>query len=227
MPFRETCAPLRRRAAVAAALVGAALALGGPVQAASANSETPAENTEEVPHALRDLIDDSTYQGMSSPARERFRDMAKWPDPYILVDKPNATGYVIGADHRIQAKFPVLLGRVRGDHPNTVNVRVDSPSSQGATTPAGVFRLSRKQLTDRDLEEYNDNIFRLEGPGAGGNSIHETWRGELGMREQALATPTPEDNRVSWGCVNVSRDIFESHVKQLPSGTLVWITPES
>ena len=62
---------------------------------------------------------------------------------------------------------------------------------------------------------------------AGGNSIHETWRGELHSREHALATPTPEDNRVSWGCVNVSEANFETHVKQLPSGTLVWITPEA
>jgi hypothetical protein len=176
---------------------------------------------------LRDLIDDGTYQGMSSPARECLRDMANWPEPYILIDKPNATGYVIGADHRIQAKFPVLLGRERGDQPNTVNVRVDSPSSPGATTPSGMFRLSRARLTEKDFSEYNDNIFRLEGPGAGGNALHETWRGELHSREQALATPTPEDNRVSWGCVNISRAIFETHVKQLPSGTIVWITPET
>ena len=133
----------------------------------------------------------------------------------------------VDADHRIQAKFPVLLGRIRGDEPNTVNVTIDSPDSPGATTPAGMFRLSRERLTEKDFEQYNQNIVRQEGTGAGGNCIHETWRGDLSSREQALATPTPEDNRISWGCVNVSKDIFEMYVKPLPSGTLVWITPES
>jgi len=181
----------------------------------------------EVPPSLRSLVDDSTYESMSPPARERFADMANWSEPYILIDKGNATGYVIGADHHIQAKFPVLLGRVRGDQPNSVNVMLDSLDSPGATTPAGMFRLSRARLTERDIKEYNDNIFRLEGPGAGGNSIHETWQGELSSREQALATPTPEDNRISSGCVNISRAVFEAQVKRLPSGTIVWITPET
>lgn len=200
---------------------------GSHAQTTGALNGTPSASTAEIPDSLRDLIDDSTYQGMSPPARERFEEMAEWPEPYVLIDKPNATGYIIGADHRVQATFPVLLGRERGDQPNTVNVKIDSPSARGATTPAGMFRLSRERLTEKDFEEYNDNIFRLEGPGTGGNSIHETWRGELTSREHALATPTPEDNRVSWGCVNISKGVFETHVKQLPSGTVVWITPET
>jgi hypothetical protein len=220
-------APLRRRAAIAAALVGATLGLGGQEGTTGAARGTPAASTLEVPPSLRNLVDDSTYQGMSPPARERFEDMANSSEPYILIDKANATGYVVGADHRIQAKFPVLLGRVRGDQPNTVNVKFDSIDSPGATTPAGMFRLSRAKLTEQDIEEYNDNIFRLEGPGTGGNCIHETWQAELDSREQALATPTTEDNRVSWGCVNISKAVFEAHVKQLPSGTIVWITPET
>lgn len=219
--------PLWRRTAVVAAFVGATLGLGGPQQTTGATDGTTSASTAEIPDSLRDLIEDSTYQGMSPPARKRLEEMVEWPEPYILIDKPNATGYVIGADHRIQATFPVLLGRERGDQPNTVNVKIDSPVSPGATTPAGMFRLSRAKLTEKDFEEYNDNIFRLDGPGAGGNSIHETWRGELTSREQALATPTPEDNRVSWGCVNISKAVFETHVKQLPSGTVVWITPEA
>jgi lipoprotein-anchoring transpeptidase ErfK/SrfK len=226
-PASSRRALLWRRAAVAAALVGATLGLDSPPERASATSGTNSASTVEVPPSLHNLVDDITYQGMSSTARERFKDMATWHEPYILIDKPNATGYVIGADHRIQAIFPVLLGRERGEQPNIVNVKVDAPGSRGATTPAGMFRLSRARLTEEDLREYNDNILRLEGPGTGGNCIHETWQVELSSREHALATPTPEDNRVSAGCVNVSRAIFETHVKPLPSGTRVWITPDT
>jgi hypothetical protein len=47
-------------------------------------------------------------------------------------------------------------------------------------------------------------------------------------RLQRLATPTPLDNRISYGCINVPKKFFDSIVQPAFTGTsgIVYILPE-
>jgi hypothetical protein len=47
-------------------------------------------------------------------------------------------------------------------------------------------------------------------------------------RLQRLATPTPLDNRISYGCINVPKNFFEHVVQSAFAGTngIVYILPE-
>jgi hypothetical protein len=47
-------------------------------------------------------------------------------------------------------------------------------------------------------------------------------------REERLATPTVEDNRVSYGCINVPTAFFEASVRPLLGRrTIVYVLPET
>jgi hypothetical protein len=48
-------------------------------------------------------------------------------------------------------------------------------------------------------------------------------------RAQRLATPTPLDNRISYGCINVPAKFFENVVRPVFSGTngIVYVLPET
>ncbi len=48
-------------------------------------------------------------------------------------------------------------------------------------------------------------------------------------RAQRLATPTPLDNRISYGCINVPAKFFENVVRPAFAGTngIVYVLPES
>ncbi len=48
-------------------------------------------------------------------------------------------------------------------------------------------------------------------------------------RLERLATPTPNDNRISYGCINVPKKFYENIVAPAFSGTdgIVYILPES
>jgi hypothetical protein len=64
----------------------------------------------------------------------------------------------------------------------------------------------------------------------GAVSMHPVIRGKPEERRaQRLATPTPLDNRISYGCINVPAKFFESIVRPAFTGTngIVYVLPET
>ena len=143
--------------------------------------------------------------------------------PFAVVDKRAARLHVFDADGRPLADTPVLLGAALGDH-SVPGVGDRSPhdiAPHERTTPAGRFVAEPgRNLRGEDVlwVSYADAV-----------SIHPVLLNNPDERRlERLASPTVEDNRVSYGCINVPTAFFEANVRPLLAArTLVYILPET
>ena len=142
--------------------------------------------------------------------------------PFAVVDKRDARIYVFDAVGRLIGASAVLLGATPGDF----SVGIDrTPSSLGAderTTPAGRFD-ARPGRNDK-----GEDIVWIDY--AASLAIHRLRPAPMPERRPArLASPTPDDNRISAGCVIVPVAFYESVVAPtLGSGrSVVYVLPET
>lgn len=162
-------------------------------------------------------------------ARELVQWIARSGDnagmPFVLVDKPAARLHVFNADASLRDSTPVLLGSAPGD--DSVAGIGDRPVEQvkphERTTPAGRFvgHLGRN-LTGEDVVwvDYGAAV-----------SMHRV-RPTLQPRErraERLASATIEDNRISYGCINVPVAFYEAHLQPIFStmSAVVYVLPEN
>ncbi|MDQ3288436.1 MAG: hypothetical protein M3Q42_09285 [Pseudomonadota bacterium] len=143
--------------------------------------------------------------------------------PYMLVDKVNARVFVFDADGDLQGVQPALLGMVRGDSSSEGigELKLAAIRPQDRTTPAGRFVAS----LDRDLRgreilwiDYDDAL-----------ALHRVAKGQPSERRaQRLESATSDDNRISYGCINVPVSFYEEVVSPAftSSGGIVYILPE-
>lgn len=144
--------------------------------------------------------------------------------PFLVVDKVQATVWVFTARGALLGNSAALLGEAIGDDTvpgigerKLANVRPDE-----RTTPAGRFAstLGRNLLGQEVLwVDYDSGV-----------SLHRIIRGQRSERRaERLATPTPDDNRVSYGCINVPAAFFNALVVPTvrKNGTIVYVLPET
>lgn len=166
------------------------------------------------------------------PASLEVRQLADWivdandspAMPFVLVDKKNAKVYVFHADGRLRATTPALLGLAVGDDavPGIGQRKLSSIRPEERTTPAGRFIASLA----RNLKGHE--ILWVDYHGA--VSLHPVVTGTpQEQRARRLASPSPLDNRISYGCINVPVDFFNTVVKPTFTGTsgVVYVLPET
>lgn len=144
--------------------------------------------------------------------------------PFMIVDKVQAKVFVFGAEGKMLGAAPALLGAARGDH--TVPGIGERPLSRvrpdERTTPAGRFVAS----LDRNLR--GEEILWIDYESA--LSLHRVIKGKpVERRAERLATSTPHDNRISYGCINVPVQFYEKVVSPAFAGTnaIVYVLPEA
>jgi hypothetical protein len=143
--------------------------------------------------------------------------------PFAIVDKTSAQVLVFGPKGELKGMAPALIGSAVGDssHAYVGEVReLSEIAPEDRTTPAGRF-----------LARY--------GPAAGGKtvlwvdpitavSLHplaETDRSE--RRHERLASPEPDDNRITFGCINVSPAFYKKVVRPaFKNRGVVYVLPE-
>jgi hypothetical protein len=144
--------------------------------------------------------------------------------PFAIVDKTDAKVFVFNADGRLRGAAPALLGLARGDHavPGIGDRALSSIRPEERTTPAGRFVAALgRNLRGKEIlwVDYESAV-----------SMHPvvSTRPEE-RRLQRLATPTPLDNRISFGCINVPAKFFEYVVRPAFTGTngIVYVLPET
>lgn len=144
--------------------------------------------------------------------------------PFAIVDKADARVFVFGADGRLRGAAPALLGLARGDDavPGIGTRALSSIRPEERTTPAGRFVAA----LDRNLR--GKEILWVDYDGA--VSMHPviTTKPEE-RRLQRLATLTPLDNRISYGCINVPAKFYDKVVRPAFTGTngIVYVLPET
>jgi hypothetical protein len=144
--------------------------------------------------------------------------------PFVIVDKTQAQVFVFDADGRLRGSAPALLGLARGDDaiPGIGNRALTSIRPEERTTPAGRFVAA----LDRNI--HGMEILWVDYDNA--ISMHPviTTKPEE-RRAERLATATPLDNRISYGCINVPVKFFENVVHAAFTGTngIVYVLPET
>jgi len=143
--------------------------------------------------------------------------------PFLIVDKVHARVFAFDADGAPRGSAAVLIGIARGDiTPAGIGQRrLADIAPADRITPAGRFISALgNDLGPKDILwiDYDAGI-----------SLHRVVRGNIADRRvQRLSSPTVEDNRITYGCINVPANFFDSVVRPLLKGSngMVYILPE-
>jgi len=143
--------------------------------------------------------------------------------PFAVVDKASAQVLVFDAQGRLKGSAPALLGSAVGDHsvPGVGDRPLAEIAPEDRTTPAGRF-----------VARY--------GPATGGKrvlwvdyetsvSLHPVLSTDREERRlERLASATPQDNRITYGCINVPADFYKKVVRPTFKGSgVVYVLPDS
>jgi hypothetical protein len=216
-----------------------------PPQAAAAEDNAQLSNLSHPLFAQKGVAAPSTIETQpvvaNHPKRANFerdrasqeaRYMADWvvdsgdnhSMPFVIVDKTDAKVFVFYADGRLHGAAPALLGLARGDEavPGIGDRELSRIRPEERTTPAGRFVAA----LGRNLR--GKEILWVDYDGA--VSMHPVVTANpKERRAQRLATPTPLDNRISYGCINVPAKFYENVVHPAFTGTngIVYVLPEN
>jgi hypothetical protein len=144
--------------------------------------------------------------------------------PFMVVDKVQAKVLMFHADGRLQGAAPALLGLARGDDsvPGIGERKMSSIRPEERTTPAGRF------VASLDRDSHGQEMLWVDYETA--ISLHRVVKGKPSeQRAQRLASATADDNRVSYGCINVPVNFYDTVVSPAFTGTngVVYILPET
>lgn len=143
--------------------------------------------------------------------------------PFVIVDKVDAEVFVFRPNGELSGAAPALLGFARGDDtvPGIGSRPLAAIKPSERTTPAGRFVAAiGADLGPQDVVwvDYDAAI-----------SLHRVVTAKPKERRlQRLATPTPSDNRISYGCINVPAKFYDAVVRPafLRDSGIVYILPE-
>jgi hypothetical protein len=143
--------------------------------------------------------------------------------PFVIVDKKNAKMFVFDAAGRLRGASAALLGLAGGDHsiPGIGQRPVSQIPPADRTTPAGRF------LSQPGRNLQGEQVIWVNY--SEGLAIHRVRPGNSReQRRERLASATPQDNRVSLGCVVVPVAFYETVVSPLlgKSHSVVYVLPE-
>lgn len=142
---------------------------------------------------------------------------------FIIVDKKNAMLYVFGANGTLRGASAVLLGAARGDDsvPGIGLRPINQIRPEERTTPAGRF------VAERGRNTQGEDIVWVDYDAA--VSMHRVRTNNAKERRlERLATPTPDDNRISYGCINIPVAFYETVVAPIFANerAIVYVLPE-
>jgi len=143
---------------------------------------------------------------------------------FFIIDKLGARLHAFDADGRLVSMTPVLVGYAPGDDsaPGIGDRALDEVRPEERTTPAGRFlsELGRNSLGDTVVWVDHDN----------GVSMHVV-RAHVASerRHERIATPGTDDNRISFGCINVPIAFFDGFVSPVFERTraFVYVMPDT
>jgi hypothetical protein len=174
------------------------------------------------------LVADFSNEEVSAEARK----MANWVMasrdhrgmPFVIVDKPHVRVFVFRADGTLDGATPALMGSAVGDDSvHGIGEReMSAILPHERTTPAGRF------VTQPGLNSFGEDIVWVDYDAA--VSMHRVRAKEPRERRlERLASPTPDDNRISFGCINLPVAFYEDVVRPALGSRrgVVYILPET
>ena len=144
--------------------------------------------------------------------------------PFAVIDKTAATVNLYDASGKLMAASPVLLGQAKGDAsvPGIGERPMQDIAPHERTTPAGRFVSEPGKNLAGETVVWIDYDAAVSMHRLRPSSPHE-------KRPERMATVTPSDNRITYGCVNVPAEFYDRWV--LPSlgktAGVVYVLPET
>lgn len=141
--------------------------------------------------------------------------------PFAIIDKAAAQILVFGPDGRLRGAAPGLIGSAIGDH-----------------TVEGIAGLALRDIPPKDRTTPAGRFVSGFGPSIGaGRTLWVDYDSAVALhalsdvpgenRAERLASPSPDDNRITNGCINVSPEFFEAVVSPtFQAGGLFYVLPE-
>ena len=168
---------------------------------------------------------------LGEPASEAARGVADWVVasgdnqrlPFVIVDKVQARIFVFDARGQLRGAAAALLGLAIGDDttPGIGERKLAAIRPEERTTPAGRFVAALgPELGDKEVVwvDYEAAV-----------SLHPVVTGKPKERRlQRLVSPSPSDNRISYGCINVPAAFYAQVVEPAfrAGNGIVYILPE-
>ena len=144
--------------------------------------------------------------------------------PFIVIDKMAATLFLFDPEGELLGATPALLGVANGDDsvPGIGDRELSAISPEERTTPAGRFLARYGTATGGRTVLWVDYSTSL--------ALHAVVTANRRERRlQRLRSPSPDDNRITYGCINVPapfyRNLVQPHFSE--SGGIVYILPET
>jgi hypothetical protein len=143
--------------------------------------------------------------------------------PFAIIDKAAAQILVFGGDGRLRGAASGLFGSAIGDHsaPGIAGLALREIPGRDRTTPAGRFVGGFGPSTDAGRVLWVDYDSAV--------SIHPTATGvPAERRAERLASPSPDDNRITHGCINVSPEFYKRIMRPtFKRGGVFYILPDT
>jgi hypothetical protein len=143
--------------------------------------------------------------------------------PFLIVDKAEAKVFAFDARGVLAGSSAALLGAALGDRstPGIGAMRLSEIAPALRTTPAGRFEAALgTNLAGQGIlwVDYDAAV-----------SLHRVVTRKSERRLERLATPSPADNRITYGCINVPVAFYESVVEPLfsPADGIVYVLAET
>lgn len=144
--------------------------------------------------------------------------------PYVIIDKTGASLFLFDARGKSRGEVPVLLGVAIGDDatPGVGKKNLAEIGPAERTTPAGRFVARYGVAAGRQRVLWVDYSTSV--------ALHPVLKGtKKERRRQRLLSPTAEDNRITFGCINVPVAFYSKSVRPLftKKGGVVYVLPDT
>ena len=142
----------------------------------------------------------------------------------VIVDKQDARVWVFNPDGKLVASTPAVLGAAIGDEsvPGIGEKPLSQVKPEEKTTPAGRFIAEPgTNLSGEDIVWVSYDL------AVSMHRVRPTVKSE--RRLERLASPTPDDNRISFGCINLPPRFYEQVLSPTVHqyGAVIYVLPET
>ncbi|MES2633512.1 MAG: hypothetical protein V4669_11105 [Pseudomonadota bacterium] len=169
--------------------------------------------------------------GSHQPSSDARR-MANWivqasdnnKHSFVIVDKKDARVYVFDGMGRMKNNTPALMGSAHGDDsaPGIGDKPLSQVKPEEKTTPAGRY------VAELGVNTNGEDIVWVDYDAA--VSMHRVRANNKAERRmERLASPTAQDNRISFGCINLPKPFYEKVLQPTVKAgqTIVYVLPET
>ena len=144
--------------------------------------------------------------------------------PYIVIDKKAASLLLFDHAGKLVGASPVLIGVAPGDDssPGVGTKDLSKVGPAERTTPAGRFVARYGQAAGGEQVLWVDWSTSV--------ALHAVVTGNRRERRlERLLSPSPVDNRITFGCVNVPANFYREKVRPLftRAGGVVYVLPDT